>query len=227
MTRVYALLARRVAADIVEVQAAGALLVALAILVEAADLPLYDALRAVVDRLPGAWGIVAGALALAGAARATWRLRRERAVLALQAAGVSPWHVIVVAVAISAPIGLLAGHLGRENPSLSTDRWTRGEGGWIRGGVGYPDAPGTPARAISPRSRALERGVASGGAGAAGAWLGLCAPAPAAVPAAAAILVASAVGEGLGDRGVPGAWLAGGGVALAIVGIARSLTRPR
>lgn len=227
MTRVYRLLARRVAGDLLAVQLAGALLVGLAMLVESADAPLVQAAGDVAERLPGAWGLVAAALALAGAARATWRLRQERVVLALQATGASPSHAVVLAAAMALGIGILAGRFGGESPTLDARPWTRGSGGWIHGGVGYPDRPGSPVRPLAPRSRVLERALAGGSAGAAGAWLGLVAPAPAAIPAAAAVLVASALGEGLGDRGVRGAWLAGGGAALVIAGIAGTLTRPR
>jgi hypothetical protein len=218
MKRALLLLARAVVGGVLAAQLAGAALFVLVVLVEAADASLPDVLRAAATRVPALWAQASAVLGLCGAALAVVRLRRQGVLLGLASLGVGPRLVLVVAGLTGAAVGGLASRVPVDAPAR-TGEWARGDGGWIRDGEGWPDAPGGVVRPLPRATRDPVADTLNGcAAGALGATLGLYAGAAPTLVAAALLLVTDLVARGLAERGaLP---TAGVGVAAALAGAA-------
>lgn len=218
MTRALVLLGRAVLLGVVAAHLGGVLLFALTVAVEAADEPLptlWDTLRA---RVPGLWAQAAAVLGGVGVAGATLRLRRRGVVLALGALGVDPRVLLVVGAVLAGAAGGLAGAVTPEAPVAPGD-WVRGEGGWIRDGLGWPDAAGGVVTERHAPARSVPADVVNAAAaGACGAALGLWATATPALVLAAVLLVVDVVARGLAERGaVPAASVVAPAALAAVV----------
>lgn len=221
-------LARRLFAALVSTHLGGALLLALALAVEAADRPLPVLVQQLAERLPDLYTHAAAVLTLAGAAWAAFGLRRDRSLLALGTFGASPRRVLLVAAVLGALLGAATLTLpAAAPPSVLPDAWLRLHEGWRRAdGTVFPDAPGgVPIPFDVPAHVPAERVLDGATAGALGAGLGLYAEAGATLLAAAVMLLFQAIIAGLVARGaLPAAGLALPGV-LAVTVLAAVLAR--
>lgn len=218
------LLARAIVGGVVTAQLSGALLLALAVAVESAGVSAPALLATLRGQVPGAWAQAAGVLGGAGVAAATLRLRRRGVILALGTLGVDPRRVVLAGALVAAVAGAAVGALAVA-PEPEPGAWIRGEGGWVRDGVGWPDIPGVVVteRALPSRSVPVDA-VNAGLIGACGAALGLWAGATPALLLSAVLLIVDVVGRGLAERGAaPGvavltpAVVAGFAVAILLV----------
>lgn len=216
MRRVYLLLARMVARDLLLVHLAGIGLLSLAVAVEAADAPLDRLWAALRLRVPVAWGLAVPALTLVGAVIAMMRARSQGAMLALGAAGASPRHAMVVAALIGALLGAFV------PAETRPEEWTRGVGGWIGAAGVIPDEPGGSVTPMSSGTANIWSLLTTASAGALGAAVGLYRGVLAAAPLAATLFVADAVGRGLAERGAPTAAM---GTAVAVLALGAVLAQ--
>ncbi len=216
MTRAVALLGRAIGAGVAVAHLGGLLLYALVVAVEAADEPLPVLARIVLARVPALWAQSAAVLGCVGVAAATLRLRRRGVVLALGTLGLDPRVVLLVGAVGAGVVGGLAGR-GVVAPTAVPGAWERGDGGWIRDGLAWPDAAGAEVRTRPAAGRDLAADVTNAAAaGACGAALGLWAGATPALVVAALLLVGDVVSTGLAERGAVPAWGAAAPALLAI-----------
>ncbi|MFZ5479160.1 MAG: hypothetical protein ACOZNI_20520, partial [Myxococcota bacterium] len=109
---------------------------------------------------------------------------------------------IVVAAAIAGALVGAGAIAVADVPVVAPGEWVRGQGGWWKDGVAFPD-PGA-GEVGAPTASGGPGGAAIAGAAAAaalGATLGLVAGAPEALLAAAFVVVAEALARGLVERG--------------------------
>lgn len=210
MTRHLALrlLARRLLGALATTHVGGALLLALALAVEAADRPLPVLVSQLLQRLPDLYAHAAAVLTLAASAWATTRLRRDRTLLALGTFGASPLRVLLVAAVLGGAAGLAtvpAAPMADSAPSVlpANDAWQRLHGGWLRAdGIVVPDTPGgDPVPYATTAHLPVERILDGACAGALGAGLGLYVEAGVILGVAALLLLTQAIVAGLVARG--------------------------
>jgi hypothetical protein len=229
--RALLLVARALVGGVAATHLAGALLFGLVVLVEAADAPLVEVLRVAQSRVPALWAQACGVLGLSGTALAVTRLRRQGVLLGLASLGVGPRIVLLVGALTGATFGGVASRVPMEPPAQAGE-WTRGEGGWIREGEGWPDAPGGVVRPLPRVARdPLADTIGGAAAGALGATLGLYVGAAPTLVVAALLLVTDVVARGLAERGaVPAAGVgaaAGLAVGMMLVVLGRAPLFPR
>jgi hypothetical protein len=224
--RALELVVRSLGAGVVAAHAAGVLLITLAMVVEAADEPPAAVMLRVAAGLPAAWAQAAAVLGLVGVTVAAARMRRQGVVLGLGAVGLSPRALLLVGALCGALGGAVAGSGGGGAGGAELHAWQRGEGGWIRDGLAWPDLAGGVARPMPPPERAIPADLANAGAaGAFGAALGLYGGPVVTLLSAAVLLVADVVARGLCERGALPPWGAAFPAGLALVALVGVLWR--
>ncbi|MFN7145593.1 MAG: hypothetical protein ACK4YP_17590 [Myxococcota bacterium] len=214
------LLARALVVGLVTAHVAGVLLFTLVVAVEAAEEPLPVLAGTVVARVPELWARAAAVLGCMGVAVATARLRRRGVILGLGTLGVDPRVLLVVGALGAGAVGAVAGRVVA-TPVTAPGAWERGDGGWIRDGVAWPDRVGGEVRARPPATRGWGAGLVNAAvAGACGAALGLWAGAARALVLAALLLVVDVVARGLAERAAVPAWGAAAPAGLALLAVA-------
>jgi len=221
------LVGRSIARGVLSAHLAGVLLFALVVAVESADAPFGTLVRTVLARVPSLWAQASAVLGCVGVAGATFGLRRRGAVLALGTLGFDARILLFVGALCSGVAGGAAGR-GVVAPEGAPGAWERGDGGWIRDGVGWPDRPGDAVRERGATGRDVAADVLNAaGAGACGAALGLWAGATPALVLSAVLLVVDVVARGLAERGAVPAWGASApGLVAGIVGLGLLLRAP-
>lgn len=205
------LLGGRLLGALLAVQGGGLCLLGLVLLVEG------QPLQAVLERLPGLWGLAGSSLSLVGIQVGVTRMRREGVLLALGTLGVSPARLFAWGAALGLVASLPTLLAGEPELGGGGPMWTGR--GWLLDGAFYPEPSASPVTTEIPLPwGALATGAA---AGALGVGLGLYRGVVETLMATGLLLVVNALTRGMMERGLFG----GGGSALPSLILLLALVR--